>query len=56
MDNISDCKDTTLFPNSQIFIIIFLILFLRKRDISKKIEFDKFTFCKLHIFFVPLHS
>ena len=24
MDNISDCKDTTLFPNSQIFIIIFL--------------------------------
>ena len=23
MDNISDCKDTTLFPNSQIFIIIF---------------------------------
>ena len=23
MDNISDCKDTTLFPNSQIFITIF---------------------------------
>ncbi len=28
MDNISDCKDTTLFPNSQTFIIIFLKLFL----------------------------
>ena len=33
MDNISDCKDTTLFPNSQIFIIIF----------SKKVNSRKST-------------
>ena len=29
MDNISDCKDTTLFPNNQTFTIFFSNLFYR---------------------------